>query len=278
MEALPQLKTLVDRVCEPDERATLGNLDKDRAEQAVAAIHRGGRDSILGVIEMLVEPGRGNDIKPHFALHCLAVYVCQLEDKKHRRQLAEILAGQLGGSRPKGVQKYLIEELQVCGGKEVVGPLGKALLDEQLGEPAARALVAIGQGAAAQLRAALPKVQGNSRLNVVQALAALKDAASAGALRQALKDPDREIRLAAAWGLASLGDAGSVDLLLGAADSRGWERIQATDACLDLAENLLAAGQKDQALKIYSHLQKTRSDPSEQYVREAAERALAAAK
>ncbi len=277
MEASPQLETLVDRVCDLDVRATLANLRKNRTEQAVVAIHRGGRDNILALIDMLVEPGQGNDIKPHFALHCLAVYVCQLEDVKHRRRFARTLAGQLSGSRPKGVQKFLIEELQVCGGGEVVGPLGKALLDEQLCEPAARALVAIGQGAADQLLAALPKVQGNSRLNVVQALAALGDAASAEALRQALRDPDREIRLAAAWGLANAGDVGSVDLMLKAADSQGWERIQTTDACLDLAENLLAAGHKDQAVRIYSHLQETRSDPGEQHVRQAAARGLAAA-
>jgi HEAT repeat protein len=104
------------------------------------------------------------------------------------------------------------------------------------------------------------------------------DAASAEALRQALKDPNREIRLAAAWGLANAGDVGSVDLMLEAADSEGWEPIQATDACLDLAENLLAAGHKDQAVRVYAHLHNTRSDPSEQHVRQAAARGLAAAK
>ncbi|MEE8451118.1 MAG: HEAT repeat domain-containing protein [Thermoguttaceae bacterium] len=277
MQPSPQLKSLVEQICEPDERATLGNLDKEKAEQVIVAIHQGGRNNVLGLIDMLVEPGAGNDIKPHFALHCLAVYVCGLEDKKHRREFAETLAGQLGGSRPKGVQKYLIEQLQVCGAEEVVGPLGKALLDEELCEPAVRALVAIGQGAAAPLRAALPNVQGNARLNVIQALGALQDAAAAEALRQALGDPDREIRLAAAWGLAKMGDVGSVDLLLQAADGNGRQRFEATDACFDLAENLLAAGHKAEALKIYTHLKKTRTDPDEQYVREAAENALAAA-
>jgi hypothetical protein len=43
-----------------------------------------------------------------------------------------------------------------------------------------------------------------------------------------------------------------------------------------LAERLLAAGKKAESQKIYAHLQKTRSDPSERYIRDAAEKALAA--
>ena len=97
-------------------------------------------------------------------------------------------------------------------------------------------------------------------------------------LKEALDDPDREVRLAAGWGLARLGDAGSVDALLKAADVEpGWERIQATKHCLVLAEKLTAAGKKDVARRIYTHLRSTRMDPSEQYIRDAAEKALAAA-
>jgi len=124
----------------------------------------------------------------------------------------------------------------------------------------------------------LPKAQGKCRLNVVQGLGAVGDNQSTGALKEALNDPDREVRLAAGWGLSRMGDAGSADALIKAADVEpGWERIQAAKHCLVLAEKLLAAGNQDQAAKIYLHLRNTRKDPSEKYIRDAAEKGLGAA-
>jgi hypothetical protein len=186
------------------------------------------------------------------------------------------LASQLGGDRPKAVQKYVIEQLQVAGGKEVVGALGKMLLDEQLCEPAAQALTAIGDGAAEQFRNALAKSSGKARLTIIQNLGVLADAGSASQLKTALGDEDREIRLAAGWALANMGDSGSVDLLLRAAQTEEtYECVKATKACLLLAERLLATGRKEPAVKIYERLRDTRNGSDEAYVRIAANAGLA---
>ena len=80
--------------------------------------------------------------------------------------------------------------------------------------PAAMALVAIREGAAPPLRAALPQAKGACKLNVVQALGQIGDRESIPALRALVSDEDREVRLAAAWGLARMGDAGSVESLI----------------------------------------------------------------
>jgi len=272
-----KLKALVDQMPNPDGRGMYTtDIDKEKIERAVAEIHQGGRDNILGLIEMLVPPGEGDDVKAHYALHCLGNHVLKIKDENARRQFSETLASQLGGDRPKPVQAYLCQELQWAGRREAAAALGKLLTDEELSAPAAMALVAIRDGAAEQFRAALPNAQGKCRLNVVQGLGAVRDAQSAGALKQALDDPDREVRLAAGWGLAHLGDAGAVDVLLKEADKEpGWERIQATKHCLVLAEKLAASGQALAARQIYAHLRDTRSDPSERYIRDAAEKALA---
>ncbi len=275
MKPSPKLKSLVDRMPDPDDRGALTEIDKDRTEKTVGEISQGGRENVLGLIDMLVEPGQGDDVKPHYALHCSAVYVSGLEDDKPRAELSQTLASEIGGDRPKGVQKYLVQELQAAGGPEAVAALGKALSDEELCEPAAQALVAIGDGAAEPLRAALANAQGKCRLTILQSLGVLRDAASVNAFKEALADEDLDFRLAAAWALANIADPGSADLLLQAAEADGWERIQATDACLSLAENLAAAGKRAEAAKIYTQLQNTRTDPSERHVREAAERALA---
>jgi len=271
----PKLQQILDILPNPDDRGVLSDLNKEKIEAAIAQLHGGGREMVLGLIDLLVEPGKGDDIKPHYALHCLAVHVCKLKDERARAEFSQTLASQVGGQRPKAVQVYLIEQLQVCARGEVVEALGKCLLDEELAEPAARALVAIGEGAADQLRAALAKAPDRCRLDIVHALAALADPPSAELLKKALGDANREIRLAAASGLARLGDAGSVELLLKSADAESWERIPMTDACFTLAENLAAAGKKAEARRIYEHLKKTRTDASERYLCQAAERALA---
>ena len=273
------LAEIINRLPDPDERGLLSNIDKETVDSVVSQIYEGGRKSLLALIDMLVEPGRGDDVKPRYALHCLAVRMCKPDEEKARRAFTRTLASQLGGDRPKPIQKYLIQQLQVAGGKDVVPALGKMLEDEELYEPVAQALVAIGDGAAEQLRNALPKVDGKAKLTIIQNLGVVRDTESVGALKNALGDDDREVRLAAGWAMANIGNAGSVDLLLKAANAeRTYERATATKACLLLAERLLEAGRKEPAVKIYTHLRDTRSGPDEAYIRAAAEKGLAAAK
>jgi HEAT repeat protein len=278
MAAPEALKALVDQMPAPDEHGmyTKG-IDKQAIEKAIEALHAGGRQSVVGLVSMLGTPGSNEDVKPHYALHCLANYVLVIKDENARKELSQTLARELEGDRPKHVKAYLCQELGWVGREEAAPALGKLLLDEDLVEPAAMALAAIRAGAAEQFRAALPQAKGKCRLNVIQGLGAVEDAGSVEEARQALRDSDREVRLAAGWSLARVGDAGSADLLLQAADVEpGWERIQAAKHCLMLAEKLAAAGNQKAASKIYSHLRDTRTDPSERYIREAAEKAMRA--
>jgi len=263
----------------PEQPKTYKDMDKERIDAAIAEIQKGGRESILGVIDLLAEPATTNAAaKPHYALHAVALLVCRMEDKEQRQVFAETLASQLGGDRPKVVQAYLCQEIATAGGKEAAPALGKLLTDEELCDPAARALTAIREGAVEQFRAALPKASGKCKLAIVQNLGVLADAESVAALKAAVDDADCDTRLAAGWALANIGDAGSVDTLIKASDAKpGWERIKATKAAILLAEKLLAAGKKAEAAKLYTHLRDSRTDPTEKYVRDLAEKALAAA-
>ena len=269
---------LVNQMPAPDQRGMYcTDIDKEKIEGAITDILQGGRDNILGVIDMLVEPGKGDDAKAHYALHCMALHVCKLDNDRPRRRFSRTLASQIGGDRPKEVQKYLIRELQIASGREVVESLGKLLEDEDLCEPAAQALVAIGDGAAEQFHGALSRVSGKCRLTILQNLGVVRDTKSVGALQKAVSDEDEAVRIAAVWALANIGDADSANMLQKAADQAdGWERTQATKACLLLAEKLIAAGKKSEAARIYKHLRDTRTKPAERYVSDAAKIGLAA--
>jgi len=279
MAVSEQLKALVEQMPDPDGRGMYTeNIDKEKIEEAIASIHAGGRDNVRGLIEMLGEPGSDQDVKPHYALHCLANHTLVARDENGRRALCEVLCEALSGDHTPYVKGFLCQTLQWAGHRESAAALGKLLTDEALCDAAAMALVAIKDGAGEQLRSALPNAKGRCRLTILHSLAALADAGAADAFKQALKDNDREVRIAAGAGLANLGDAGAIDLLIKAADVQpGWERIQAAKHCLVLAEKLTAAGNKAEARRIYQHLRDTRQDASEAYIRQAADKALAAA-
>jgi HEAT repeat protein len=220
---------------------------------------------------------RSGDNRIRHALHALTTHVCGLKDEAKRKAFTETLADTFAGKAPPDVRAFVVRQLQLVGGPESASALGRQLLDPTLGTDAAQALLAVRSGAAEQFRAFLNKATDRQRVAIIQALGALRDAAVAPALRALVADPDPDTRLAAGWALANTGDAAAADLLLKAADASGHERIKATNSCLLLAENLLAAGKKADAVHIYTRLLNTRTEPSERHVRDAASQGLAAA-
>jgi HEAT repeat protein len=279
MAVTEQLKKLVDQMPDPDGQGMYTeNIDREKIEKAVAAIATGGKDNLLGLIEMLGEPGSAENAKPHYSLHCVVNHALVARDEKLQKNLCEAMASQLENKdlHPHS-RAYLCEELQWAGRDEACAALGKVLLDEDLTDAAATALAAIGgERAASQLRAAAAKATGKARLNLIDALAALAEPNSAATFKAALQDKDRQVRIAAAVGLASLGQPEAAEPLFKVADSaKGWERTQATKACLVLAEKLAAAGKRSDAKRIYQRLQETRTGESEQHIREAAQLGLA---
>jgi HEAT repeat protein len=250
------------------------------AEKIFNEILSGGRESILELLRLVRDPSDNDyqNYKAGYVLHGLVLQAGRPGQEIPPRILTEALASQLSSEHHSTAAKgFFIRELRVLGGQEVVSILGKLLLDAQLCEDAAQALLTIRDGAAAQFRSALKDAKGANRVTVIQALGVLQDTAAAASLKTALNDEDRDVRRSAAWALANLGEASVAAALLQSADDvQGWERTQATKACLLLAERLAASGKNPQAVQIYTHLRDTRKDPKERHVRQAAERALAA--
>jgi len=268
----------VEQVPALDKRGTFTGPAWEEILPAVDSVLSAGKDGVVAVVAMLKDVDDGADYKARYFLHVIAQYVGRPGKEAARATFIEALASQLGGDRPKGVQGYVARQLQVAGSKDSAPALGKVLADPDLCEYATQALLAIRTGAVEEFRKALPELKGGPRLTVLQALGVLADGASVDAMKAAIADADREVRLAAGWGLARIGDAGSVDVVLKAADvDAGYERIKATSSALLLAEKLLSAGKKADAAKIYKHLQGTRTDPSEAYVKEVASEGLAKA-
>jgi HEAT repeat protein len=88
-------------------------------------------------------------------------------------------------------------------------------------------------------------------VTIIQNLGAAGDKQSASALKELLADENQDVRLAAAGALARLGDATAAAALLKAREQeKGLARAQLSDACLELAQRLEAAGDKEAAQRI----------------------------
>jgi hypothetical protein len=205
------------------------------------------------------------------------MYVCAAERRAQRALLCRVLAEAVNGSRPPAVRGFLVRQLHVCGTRREVPALSRALGEAALCEDAAQALLAIGEGADNVFREAVERLPAAQRLTLVQALLLAGGEKALPALRRAADDTDTEVRLAALLGLARLGDRSSVDRLLKAADAQGYERIRSTAACVALAEALVGRRHFVDAQRVYRHLYQTRTEPTESYLRDLAQRGLMAA-
>ena len=277
----PDVAALVARMPESDEpgkESKFTGPDPAEAAKVFDEILAGGPESVEELISLVhdVTDDGFKDYRPEYVLHCLAVRVGASGMEAQKKVLAEAMASRLADEKlTSGVRGILLRKLQLAAGPEVAAAIGKYLLDERLGDHAALALVAIRDGAADELLKALPAAKGRNRLAIVQALGAVRAAGAVAALKDAVHDGDVDVRIAAVWALASIGEADGADAIIKASEtSSGWERIQAAKACLVLAENLAAAGKKSEASRVYKRLAEGRTDSSEAYIREAAERGL----
>ena len=240
------------------------------------AIVAAGAPAVAGLVARLKEVDDGTDYRARYLLHVLAIWLGHPDRAAARQAFEAALLREAEGEHPKGVRRFLLQQLRICGTRRSIAVLGRALADADLGEDAAAALEAIGEGAAAVFRAALPKLAGKARLSAVQALGVLKDRDAIPLLRAAAGDASDDVRLAATWGLANIGDPGSEKLVLGALAGKGWMRIQAFKACLVLAENLAADGRTRIARRVYGGVIAACADPGEKYICDAADGALRA--
>ncbi|MFP6892516.1 MAG: hypothetical protein VCA18_02115 [Opitutales bacterium] len=271
-------KDIIQAFPTPASGGILSTIDKEACEKAVDQILDGGEKILRGLADLLVEPGKGNDVQARHALHATAIRVGGPAKAKQRKAFAKALAGTLADDRPRAVKGFILRQLQICAGNEQAAAIAPFLTDgdEHLYEYAAQALEAIGPATTDHFRKAYPKANGVPRLTILQGLGFLRDKQSGKTFRSTAKEKDLEIRLAGLWGLMRIASAEDAQLLLNtAAKEEGWGRIKATGYCLQLAEALAGAGKKKEAAELYENLKKNRTSKNESHVRLACDKGLA---
>lgn len=253
--------------------------DPELADSVCETLLKGAPESLRELIGLIKDPASPEfkNYKPEYLMHVLAVYTGRDGKQSQRKLVAKVLASYLNDEKiPQYTRGFLARTLGRIGDREAVADLGKLLMDNDLCDYAASALVSIKDGAVEQFKKIVSKTTGRCRLVAIQSLAALGDADSSKIFRTALSDPDLNIRLAGAWGIVKIADAQAIPELLKAADADSpFERAKMTGACIQLAEALASKGKKQDAARIFKHLRHTRTDPKEKYVRDLADKWLA---
>ena len=96
-------KEILNAFPQPDGKI-LRTIDKEACEKAVEQIIAGGKKTIREIVDLIVEPGKGEDIQPRHALHATAIRVGGAGKAKERKAFSENLAGTLADDRSKAVK------------------------------------------------------------------------------------------------------------------------------------------------------------------------------
>ena len=145
-------------------------------------------------------------------------------------------------------------ELTVVGTAEAIPSLVALLNDDKLAHMARYALEAIpGPAVEAALRAQLTKLEGRRLAGVICSLGVRRDKTALEAMARHLLSSDPNVVSAAAWSVGNLGTPEAAEALFGAITDPADPNIVAfADGLCRCAERLVAAGNKDAALQIYS--------------------------
>ncbi len=178
-------------------------------------------------------------------------------DAAGRKALEKRLADALSGGLSRSAQDYVCRKLRVVGTSQSVKPLAALLPAEETSHIARYALERIPDEKAVEaLRDALPKVNGKLKCGMMGSLGKRRDTKSVEAISKLLGDSDIQVARAAAQSLALIGTpAAARELSRFAKKASANLKIPVADACLICAEQLLADGNKSEAVALYKGLQ-----------------------
>lgn len=177
-------------------------------------------------------------------------------DSAARKALEKGLVDALAGGISRSAQDYVCRKLRVVGTARSVKVLAALLPNEENSHIARYALERIPDAKAVKaMRDALPKVSSKLKPGIIGSLGVRRDKKSIKAISKLLGDSDTGVARAAAHSLALIGtSAAARELSKFAKKAPANMKMQAADASLICAEQLLADGAKSEAVALYKGL------------------------
>jgi hypothetical protein len=178
------------------------------------------------------------------------------DDAAARKALEKSLVDALAGGISRSAQDYVCRKLRIVGTSQSVEALAALLVAEDTSHIARYALERIpDEKAAKAMRDALPKVSKKLKPGIIGSLGVRRDKKSIRVFSKLLGDSDIQVAKAAAQSLGLIGtSAAAKELSKFAKKASANMKLPVADACLVCAEQLLADGEKSEAVALYKEL------------------------
>jgi type 1 glutamine amidotransferase len=174
------------------------------------------------------------------------------------KKIEKSLLGILTSDSTRAGKQFVCRELSIIGTGQSVSALGNMLTDEETSDMARYALERIpGAAVNAALRGALREAKGKPKVGIINSLGQRRDKRAVRALSRLVGNQDKTVATAAAAALGQIADSRATKALAQAKDkATGKLQMVVLDSYLRCADQLVADGNKAEALAIYKGLQK----------------------
>lgn len=266
-------RTLATRIA--DLLAQMPAKDEKQLKANMVEITQMGEDGYVTLISGLTPPGKGNNALLEYTIGGFTAYVSMPGQEDWRKMSVNAYGKALAKLTDKQSKAFIMSQLELVGKDDAIPYLENYLTDNELADPAARALVQINSAASkATLLKALPKTMGApAQLSIIEALGHtnLKDATPA--ISTLVTESTQEsLTKVGLFTLANIADLSAENVLAAAATRHAfaYENTNAVAAYLLYAQNLGKNGQQSLATKIAKQLLEKAKASNQAHIRTAA--------
>lgn len=203
-----------------------------------------GQKGLTDMLMALQPNGSADNTHIYDAINGFSYYVTQPSKALLRTMAVKAYTKALSNITDKYNQAFIISQLQIVGKDDAVPALKKYLTDDQLCDPASRALVKVNTPASrAALLNALTGSEGDRRLTLVEAIGDSKNSAAASKIAPLLGD-DKKLNKVALYALANIASPASAKVMGSAAEKAGftYDESNATSSYVLYLNNLAKKG------------------------------------
>lgn len=237
-----------------------------------------GEAGYLTLISGLTGPGKSNNALLEYAIGGYSAYASQKGQEEARKMSVKAYGKALSQLTDQQNKSFIISQLELVGQDDAVPFLQKFLTDQQLADPASRALVKINSPASKKaLMNGLHQATGAAQLSLIKALGDSRNKEAAPAIHAWAVASNQDLAKVSLAALAHIADPSSEAVMAAAAKKSGYlsENTNATASNLVYAEMLFGDGNRTLAHKIAKELSEKAVSDNQVYVRTAALKILA---
>ena len=269
-------RTITTRIA--DLYATLPAQNAELLNASMQEISNMGEDGYVTMIGGMTAEGKGNNALLEYAVGGYSAYASKAGRENARKMSVNAYCKALSKLSDNKNKSFIISQLELVGDDSAISCLQGFLTDNQLADPATRALVKINSPASKNaLLTGLTKANGPAQQAIVNALGDSRLKEAAEPINAIAATASQDFKKVSLYALANIADPSSEKIMTEEAEKSGfqYENTNATASALLYAETLLKDGNNTLSGKIAESFLKQATADNQVGIRSAALKILA---